>query len=148
MSPELLALVQSGLESSRPTKQSDCYALGMVIYEVLSGQVPFASFNCHVVTQKVIGGEQPERPEGVAGVWFTDDIWRMLNRCWAAQPEDRPSITAVLECLDQFPRESHSLSVGENFGTDEDGWSVGGDSENRLWSDSRRLVASLRRILC
>ena len=147
MSPELLVLVQSGLENSRPTKQSDCYALGMVIYEVLSGQVPFASFNCPAIMPNVIGGERPERPKGVAGVWFEDDIWRMLNRCWATQPEDRPSITAVLECLDQVPRESRSLSAGEDFGTDEDDWSVG-DSENRLWSDSRRLVASLRRILC
>ena len=148
MSPELFALVQPGLENSRPTKQSDCYALGMVIYEVLSGQVPFASFNCHAVTQRVMEGERPERPKGVAGVWFTDDIWRMLNRCWDARPEGRPSIAAVLECLDQIPGESHSLSVGEDFGTDEDDWSVGRDSENRLRSDSRRLVASLRRILC
>ena len=101
MSPELLALVQSGLENSRPTEQSDCYALGMVIYEVLSGQVPFGLSNCHAVMRKVIEGERPQRPEEVAGAWFTDGIWRMLNRCWAAQSEGRPSIKAVLECLDQ-----------------------------------------------
>ena len=37
MSPELLAPEQFGVpqsEGDRPTRQSDCYALGMVIYEV------------------------------------------------------------------------------------------------------------------
>ena len=37
MSPELLDPERFGMpesENNRPTKQSDCYALGMVIYEV------------------------------------------------------------------------------------------------------------------
>ena len=34
MSPELLVPEQFGIEDDRPTRQSDCYALGMVIYEV------------------------------------------------------------------------------------------------------------------
>ena len=37
MSPELLEPDMFGIpqsEGDRPTKQSDCYALGMVIYEV------------------------------------------------------------------------------------------------------------------
>jgi len=34
MSPELLDPHRFGITDSRPTKQSDCYALGMVVYEV------------------------------------------------------------------------------------------------------------------
>ena len=34
MSPELLDPEKFGLERCKPTKESDCYALGMVIYEV------------------------------------------------------------------------------------------------------------------
>ena len=34
MSPELLYPKKYGLKECRPTKPSDCYALGMVIYEV------------------------------------------------------------------------------------------------------------------
>ena len=34
MSPELIAPDRFGINDSRPTKKSDCYALGMVNYEV------------------------------------------------------------------------------------------------------------------
>jgi hypothetical protein len=34
MSPELLDPDRFGAKDWRPTKQSDCYALGMVVYEV------------------------------------------------------------------------------------------------------------------
>jgi len=37
MSPELLDPEQFGISDGRPTKQSDCYALGMVVYEVREG---------------------------------------------------------------------------------------------------------------
>ena len=39
MSPELLSPEKFKLTDARPTKPSDCYALGMVIYEVCSHQV-------------------------------------------------------------------------------------------------------------
>jgi serine/threonine protein kinase len=45
MSPELLDPDRFGRENGRPTKDSDCYALGMVILEVLSGKPPFPNYN-------------------------------------------------------------------------------------------------------
>ena len=101
MSPELLFPDQFGPKDSRPTEESDCYALGMVIYEVLSGQAPFTPFKEAVVVQKVIGGEHPERPRGTAGVLFTDDLWELLGLCWTKEPKSRPRIEAVLTTLDQ-----------------------------------------------
>jgi hypothetical protein len=62
MSPELLNPEVFGLKDDCPTRSSDCYALGMVIYEVLSGQVPFAQYrNNHGVATKVLRGGRPER---------------------------------------------------------------------------------------
>jgi hypothetical protein len=104
MSPELLDPERFGSKNSRPTKESDCYALGMVIYEVLSGQVPFTLDRNFTVMRKVTGGERPVRPEGVKGLWFTDDLWGILKQCWMPQPGDRPSIEAVLQCLERVSR--------------------------------------------
>ena len=61
MSPELLDQDHPDFRGGRRTKESDCYALGMVIYEVLSGKVPFASYNNFIVPKVVIEGKRPER---------------------------------------------------------------------------------------
>ena len=105
MSPELLDPDQSNPKDGRPTKESDCYALGMVIYEALSGKVPFAPDRDYVVMRKVIEGERPERPQGVDGVRFTDHLWYTLQLCWAHRPKGRPTIETVLQCLGPVPRD-------------------------------------------
>jgi len=101
MSPELF---DPETKDQCPTKYSDCYALGMVIYEVLSGHVPFYQFPTQAIPGKVFRGDRPERPQGAEGVWFTDEVWEVLGFCWAPQPEDRPSIEDVLQCLDEASR--------------------------------------------
>ena len=98
MSPELFDLETQG---HCPTKHSDCYALRMVIYEVLSRNKPFYRFADWVIYGKVFRGDRPERPQGVKGIWFTDEVWGVLGLCWTPQPENRPSIEDVLECLEE-----------------------------------------------
>ena len=144
MSPELLLLVlnHSGPKKGRPTKESDCYALGMVIYEVLSGRVPFSQSNHYMVMWKVMSGERPDRPEGAEGAWFADDLWRMLNLCWDTQPKNRPSVAAVLECLEWVSRDPEPLSSQ----TDGDDSNLTRDSSRGF--NPRCFAALLRKILC
>jgi len=99
MSPELLDPERFGLKGSRPTKQSDCYALGMVVYEVLSGQTPFASSAAPVVIRMILDGKRPGRPRGEEGELFTDATWEVLELCWKPRPSDRASVRAVLLSL-------------------------------------------------
>jgi len=104
MSPELFYPENFGLKDGRPTKHSDCYALGMVIYEVLSGRVPFSRHNICAVVSKVSRGERPSRPRGAEGKWFTDGVWRIMERCWTPQPDHRPRIEDILWCLEEASR--------------------------------------------
>ena len=120
MSPELLNPEQFGSANGRPTKASDCYALGMVIYEVLTGQPPFAQSKDHLVTWMVTDGERPKRPEGVKGTWFTDSLWEMLNLCWAANSKNRPSIKYVGDGLEQISSTWEPLPPQANGGVGED----------------------------
>ena len=68
----------------------------MVILEVLSGRVPYHQFHNATVMLTVMRGEHPERP---GRPWFTDDLWRTLGQCWSPQPNDRPTVEAIFECL-------------------------------------------------
>ena len=101
MSPELLDPERFGLKENRPTPESDCYALGMVIYEVLSGQAPFSTYNSFTVLRKVLDDERPERPQGEAGKLFTDSIWDIAQQCWKTVPKERATAKTVLACLEQ-----------------------------------------------
>ena len=109
MSPELLDPESFGLKDSCPTKESDCYALGMVAYEVLSGQMPFYQWKGPVIIRKVMSGERPGRPQGTQAVWFTDDLWEILELCWKPQPRDRPSLKTLLQCLENATQSLRSL---------------------------------------
>ena len=121
MSPELLHPERFGLKKSRPTKESDCYALGMVVYEVLGGQTPFAPAKALVVIWKVIEGQRPERPQGEEGKLFTDSIWEVLGLCWTHEPSNRPSAEAILQHLEGTPSPLRSPpDVDEVVETDTD----------------------------
>jgi serine/threonine protein kinase len=54
MSPELFDPENYGLKDGRRTERSDCYALGMVVYEVLSGQLPFSCHASYAVVARVL----------------------------------------------------------------------------------------------
>ena len=95
MSPELITPQEFGLKTSRPTKSSDCYSLGMVIYETISGHPPFHGDGNLTALVKVLKGERPPR-----GVGFTDCLWEMLEQCWVPRASERPCVEDVLQCLD------------------------------------------------
>ena len=110
MSPELIDPQQLGLKSSRPTESSDCYALGMVIYETISGHMPFHEDTDIMVFAKVLKGKRPSR-----GVKFKKTLWGMLERCWESQPNNRPSIGEVHRCLETLSNSSEPPSTGAIF---------------------------------
>ncbi|KAF9644749.1 kinase-like protein [Thelephora ganbajun] len=122
MSPELLDPESFNLKGIRLTKESDCYALGMVIYEILSGQVPFGKRGGpFVALSKVLCGERPPRPQGEAGELFTDDIWEVVELCWKPRPSDRAIANDVLECLGGTPPPSRPpFKIDRDADTDSD----------------------------
>ena len=123
MSPELIAPQRFGIESSRPTKSSDCYALGMVIFETISRRLPFHRYTDLTVFVKVLEGEHPRREAG-----FADSLWEMLELCWAPQPDTRPSIEDVLRCLERSSQSGESSSGNHGEVDEGGGWDSGSDS--------------------
>ncbi|KAF9644629.1 kinase-like protein, partial [Thelephora ganbajun] len=103
MSPELLDPERFGLlqsEDNRPTKQSDCYALGMVIYEVLCGYHPYVEIQSDIlVVNAIMEGVRPEKPEGATRFGLSEKLWRILESCWLEDRSARPSVEDILPCL-------------------------------------------------
>ena len=137
MSPELIHPELFGFETSQPTESSDCFALGMVIYETVSGHLPFHNHGSVPALMKVLGGERPPRGER-----FTESLWEMLGQCWRYQPNDRPSIEDVLQCLEVASPlwKPHSPEADEEMEKDGDNW----DSSNGYSGVSNRVMSTER----
>ncbi|KAF9645160.1 hypothetical protein BDM02DRAFT_3120655 [Thelephora ganbajun] len=106
MSTELFDPQRFGFKRSRRTIFSDCYALGTVIYELLSGRAPFSELRKLRLTNAVIGmrtlqGDRPRRPQGVEGICFADHVWEIAEHCWKPKPRSRPSADQVLQFLEE-----------------------------------------------
>ena len=137
MSPELLDPGRFGLEESRPTVESDIYALGMVIYEVLTRQPPFALCDDEfVVILAVLDGERPVRPQGPRGNLITDSIWDVVQSCWGSQPGDRSSIEVALLGLEEDP--SSSIPSSPNMDGDAETDTDDTASESSMFSSLHR----------
>ena len=109
MGPELLAPEKFGFDKTRLTTSSDCYALGVVIYETISGKVPFHECMEMVVYARVVLGEHPSRC-----AVFPEDVWKTMESCWTFQPHDRPEIADILQCLRAASNSSKSPSPGHD----------------------------------
>ncbi|KAF9648138.1 kinase-like protein [Thelephora ganbajun] len=99
MSPELLF----GQNSPR-TCQSDCYALGMVIYEVLTGLRPFHNLSPFAVVVAVQKGGRPRKPPNARSLGLSDKLWELVLRCWNKSSSARPTARQLFRCLEDSSR--------------------------------------------
>ncbi|KAF8593986.1 kinase-like protein, partial [Ceratobasidium sp. AG-I] len=88
------------LEMGAPTVEADIYAMGMV-REIITGSIPYRGWSERAVNFRIAGGAIPERPEDcIPGTNEAGNaIWLMLTRCWARDPESRPTIIEVKDMV-------------------------------------------------
>jgi len=99
MSPELLFPEEFGMAGNRHTRQSDRYALGMVIYEVLSGHSPYHELSECSAVAEIIDGGRPKKPTMAARLGFTGELWEIVERCWNKDRDERPNLRVILSTL-------------------------------------------------
>ena len=115
MSPELLNLPPGSKD--RPTRESDCYALGMVIYEVsrlyslryslvyayqvLTGLRPFYHFHAYksvfTTAFAILRGERPAKPLDAESLGFTATLWGLVELCWSELGSTRPTARQLFD---------------------------------------------------
>ena len=99
MAPELLHSARFGLEKGVPSKEADIYALGMTVYQVLTGQWPFYPKREAEVVLAVISGKRPPKPENAEEIGMTGVVWELMGKCWR---EDRTKRLNILQVLKKF----------------------------------------------
>jgi serine/threonine protein kinase len=69
--------------------RTDFYALGVTLYELLTGEWPFAGDTDWMILQRHLN-EDPRPPREIAP-WLDPDVERLVLRLMAREPQDRPS---------------------------------------------------------
>lgn len=114
MAPELLYPEKFGLRTSRVSKQADIYAFGMVVYEVLTGRIPFGveKRRHQEVILRVMQGKRPNKPEKAAEIGFGGGTWELVQRCWDENRNERPTADKILEHFRRVARTSTVVPPG------------------------------------
>lgn len=93
--PEIFLDQVEGDEGGRrrsKTRATDCYAFGMLVLHMVTGEAPWKGLNevhiCIFLTQ----GHTPSRWETDA---FDERLWSLCRQCWTPDPRHRPSARVI-----------------------------------------------------
>ena len=84
MTPELIHPFKSGLKLPQSSKEGGVYAIGMAVYEIVTGVHPFGleNFRGRQAVYAVLGGMWPEKPENAEPIGSGRGLWDPVERCW------------------------------------------------------------------
>ncbi|CAE6419608.1 unnamed protein product [Rhizoctonia solani] len=99
MAHELIGSESPNAPCGKPSFASDVHALGMTIYEIFAGALPFSALKREPqVILAIMNRELPERTPDV----FTDELWDLLCKCWKYNANERPTSRQVLHALQKL----------------------------------------------
>jgi serine/threonine protein kinase len=78
---------------------SDIYSIGMLMWEILSGQPPFINKRNYNLVIKIINGMRPKIIPGTPLVYK-----ELMEQCWDANPEKRPDINLLYNKINYLYR--------------------------------------------
>jgi hypothetical protein len=80
--------------------------------QMFSGLVPFLGVRPEVIPMRVFAGARPPKPTTSPDIGFTDLVWNIMERGWAAEPRDRPDLSDFLEAVSLDLMRLRDLEVG------------------------------------
>ncbi|KAK1392895.1 Serine/threonine-protein kinase EDR1 [Heracleum sosnowskyi] len=90
MAPELL----NG-SSSRVSEKVDVYSFGIAMWEILTGEEPYANMHCGAIIGGIVNNTlRPPIPTRCDAEWKN-----LMEECWSPDPASRPSFTEITNRL-------------------------------------------------
>ncbi|KAJ8085076.1 serine/threonine protein kinase, AGC [Marasmius tenuissimus] len=86
----------------RPLSYSHACLAYELVEQVITGKPPFAELTDPTVMYEVmVNNARPSRPSP-GNYWCPDNVWTLVERCWAQRPQDRPTASEVHEFLSKL----------------------------------------------
>lgn len=96
------------LESKSQTSKSDVYSFAMIVYEIITNEIPFTKLGKPVLIYSKIVNENFRPP-------FNQQIQysyqQLIEKCWLQNPDERPSFS---EIIDQLENDTNFISKDIN----------------------------------
>ncbi|KAH7286391.1 hypothetical protein KP509_32G005100 [Ceratopteris richardii] len=89
MAPEMM-------QNRSYTHKVDVYSFGIVLWELVTGNIPFQNMSAVQAASAVVRGERPIVPPDCP-----DCLAKIMTRCWDAYPDERPSFSDVVRLLEE-----------------------------------------------
>jgi len=85
------------LTAQKYSEKSDVWSFGVTCWEILARQEPFADLDPLSAAFQVNSGRRLEPPSHTP-----PEIHQMINSCWNANPNDRPTFNQLIQFLDPY----------------------------------------------
>jgi serine/threonine protein kinase len=103
LAPEIINTPRkASLKLMTASKSADIFAFAMLAVEVFTGKVPFRNMKNESVVIQIAGGKRPDEPQAAKRLGLSAEMWRFIEKCWSANPSERPAIDEVVRIWEGF----------------------------------------------
>jgi len=93
---------EANSEPLTASKPAHVFALAMLVVGVFTGKVPFNCVENISAAIQISRGERPAKPQAAEQLGLTTERWKFIERCWNANPNERPTINEVVRTWEGF----------------------------------------------
>lgn len=98
-------------QNQENTKATDVYSFALIVYEIMTGQIPFEKLTLDQIRQKVL--TQRSRPEFKFPL--PPSYQKLIVNCWNHNPSQRPTFDEIVEKLRIDPGFITELVKGDDY---------------------------------
>jgi len=100
--PELLQGNKSTSKKQEANEKADVYSLGVVMWEILTGRLPFEGDSFVEVALQIANGSRPPLEAITHEEGTVETLKDLMKKCWQSEPNQRPTMKEVVEELNDL----------------------------------------------